>query len=384
MKNPNFNPDPKKRTDQKGELDFMVRYNLAAFAQRVTLGLLPQKETRIGVNILRASLGNERGVALVIVLWIFIFLFVAAFDFSISVREEGMVTRRYAEEAEGYYLALGGFQERLYRLLSTQKTSAEARELGDSLEDEKAIVYGEWYEAALGNGFYRVRVVDEGGKVNLNRADERSLRQVFTNLGIGEPRLGVLVDSILDWRDEDQLHRVNGAEDDYYLSLPNPYPARNGPFDTPEDLLWVKGVTSALFYGLEEDGVRRVALKDIFTVDTRANRINLRTASAEVCHALVGIPLEECQQFVEERKNLTEKTLVDMLGLLGLGSGEERPTGFVFVNPTVVSVEAQGFRSQSAIPSRIRGVVRLLDGGRSFEIVRWVDREPWMSYRRAG
>ena len=384
MKIPNFNPDPKKRTDQKGEPDFMARFNLAAFAQRVTLGLLPQKEFRIGVKFPRASLGNERGVALVIVLWIFIFLFVAAFDFSISVREEGMVTRRYAEEAEGYYLALGGFQERLYRLLSTQKTSAEARELGDSLEDEKAIVYGEWYEAALGNGFYRVRVVDEGGKVNLNRADERSLRQVFTNLGIGEPRLGVLVDSILDWRDEDQLHRVNGAEDDYYLSLPNPYPARNGPFDTPEDLLWVKGVTPALFYGLEEDGVRRVALKDIFTVDTRANRINLRTASAEVCHALVGIPMEECQQFVEDRKNLTEKTLVDMLGLLGLGSGEERPTGFVFVNPTVVSVEAQGFRSQSAIPSRIRGVVRLLDGGRGFEIVRWVDREPWMSYRRAG
>jgi len=384
MKIPNLNADPKKRTDQKGEPDFMARFNLAVFAQRVTLGLLPQKEFRIGVKFPRASLGNERGVALVIVLWIFIFLFVAAFDFSLSVREEGMVTRRYAEEAEGYYLALGGFQERLYRLLSTQKTSAEARELGDSLEDEKAIVYGEWYEAALGNGFYRVRVVDEGGKVNLNRADEQSLRQVFTNLNIEEPRLGILVDSILDWRDEDQLHRVNGAEDDYYLSLPNPYPARNGPFDTPEDLLWVKGVTPALFYGLEEDGVRRVALRDLFTVDTRANRINLRTASAEVCHALVGIPMEECQQFVEDRKNLTDKTLVDMLGLLGLGSGEERPTGFVFVNPTVVSVEAQGFRSQSAIPSRIRGVVRLLNGGRGFEIVRWVDREPWMSYRRAG
>ena len=335
-------------------------------------------------QIQRASLGNDHGVALVIVLWIFIFLFVIAFDFSILVREEGMVARRYAEEAEGYYLALGGFQERLYRLLVTQKTSAEARELGDSVDEEKAIVYGEWYQAALGNGFYRVRVVDEGGKININSADETSLRQVFTNLSIEEPRLGVLVDSILDWRDEDQLHRVNGAEDDYYLSLPNPYPARNGPFDTPEDLLWVKGMTPALFYGLEEDGVQRVALKDLFTVDTRANRINLRTASAEVCHALVGIPMAECQSFVEQRKNLTEKTLVDLLGLLGLGSGEDRPTGFVFVNPTVVSIEAQGYRSQSAIPSRMRGVVRLLNGGRGFEIVRWVDREPWMSYRRAG
>ena len=362
----------------------MATFNLAAFAQRVTLGLLPQKEFRTRVEFPVASLGNDRGVALIMVLWIFIFLFVVAFDFSLSVREEGMVARRYAEEAEGYYLAVAGFEERLYRLLLTRRTSAEPSDLGESFEDEKSVVYGEWYEAALGNGFYRVRVVDEGGKVNLNRADEGSLRQVFTNLGIGDPRIGILVDSILDWRDEDQLHRVNGAEDDYYLSLPNPYPARNGPFDTPEDLLWVKGMTPALFYGLEEDGVRRVALKDIFTVDTRANRINLRTASAEVCHALVGIPMEECQNFVEERKNLTEKTLVDLLGLLGLGSGGERPTGFVFVNPTVVSIEAQGYRSKSALPSRIRGVVRLVNGARGFQIIRWVDREPWMSYGRAG
>ena len=50
MKNSNFNPDPKKSPIQKGEPDFMATFNLAAFAQRVTLGLLPQKEFRIGVH----------------------------------------------------------------------------------------------------------------------------------------------------------------------------------------------------------------------------------------------------------------------------------------------------------------------------------------------
>ena len=177
---------------------------------------------------------------------------------------------------------------------------------------------------------------------------------------------------------------VNGAEDDYYLSLSPPYTSRNGPFDILEDLLWVRGVTTELFYGLEEDGERRVALREIFTVDTRAKRVNLRTASAEVCRAIAGGSQEECQEFVEQRKSLSEKTLNDLLGLLNLGNEESRPTGFVFTNPSVVTIEAHGYRSNTAIPSSLKGVVRLVDRGRGFEIVRWVDRDPWMSRGSSG
>ena len=39
----------------------------------------------------------------------------------------------------------------------------------------------------LGGGAFRVRWVDEGGKININRADEETLRRVFTNLGVEEP-----------------------------------------------------------------------------------------------------------------------------------------------------------------------------------------------------
>jgi len=331
-----------------------------------------------------SNASNDRGVALVIVLWIFIFLSVVAYDFSISVREEGMVARRYVEETEGYYLALAGFEERLYRLLLARTSPEQTAPQEDAPGQDGSVQFGEWYEAALGSGFYRVRVVDEGGKINLNLADENALRRVFSNIGLDEARRDILVDSILDWRDEDQLHRVSGAEDDYYLALSPPYTARNGAFDTTEDLLWVRGVTPELFYGLEEDGVARVALKDIFTVETRGNRVNLRTASAEVCQALVGGPRDECETFVERRKSLSEKTLGDLLDLLNLGSEEARPTGLVFTNPSVVTIEAQGFRSNGAIPSSVKGVVRLLDRGRGFELVRWVDRDPWMATGRVG
>src|SRR5580765_8341764 len=47
---------------------------------------------------------NQRGVALLIVLWIFIFLLVVAFDFSTSVREEATAAHRYSDETQGYYI----------------------------------------------------------------------------------------------------------------------------------------------------------------------------------------------------------------------------------------------------------------------------------------
>jgi len=317
---------------------------------------------------------NDRGVALVIVLWILVFLLVAAFDFSASVREEGMIAHRYVEETEAYYLALAGFEERLYRLLAG----------GSGASAEGEVEFGEWHEAALGDGSFRVRVVDEGGKVNLNQAEEVLLRRIFANLGVEEPQRSTLVDSILDWRDQDNLHRLNGAENDYYLSLALPYTAKNGPFDTVEDLLWVRGMTPELFYGREEGGTRRGGLREIFTVDSRLNQINLRTASAEVCRAVMGLPLEGCHRFVEERKKLSGNTLVDLLGLLGLSTQDIRTYGLVFVPPSVVTIESLGYRSGSAIPRRVRGVLRLLEGGRGAELIRWLDRDAGPSPGSAG
>src|SRR3970040_2077573 len=215
------------------------------------------------------GISNQRGVALLVVLWIFIFLFVVAFDFSAAVRDEASAAHRYGDETQGYYLALAGFERALFDFLQ-QAPSGRGQQ--------------SQAPAALFGG---------------TRIDENKLRSIFTNLGIEEPRRTILVDSIMDWRDPDDLHRINGAESDYYQSLPAPYSAKNGPFDSVEDLLWVRGVTTALFYGSSEDGAALergaiVGLKQLFTVDSPNNRVNLRTASAEVCHALTGVDMKKC------------------------------------------------------------------------------------------
>lgn len=317
---------------------------------------------------------SERGVALLIVLWIFIFLFVVAFDFSTGVREEATAAHRYSDDHQGYYLALAGFEQGLYDFL----TQSGGRELQPGNKPKDIFDTG-WREETLGSGTYRVRLVDESGKINLNRADENALRRVFSNLGVEEPVMGVLIDSILDWRDQDDLHRTNGAENDYYQSLSPGYTAKNGPFDSIEDLLWVKGVTAKLYYGEDSSGMSdrdspRVGLREIFSVDSPIDRVNLRTAAAPVIHVLLGIPLEKCRAFVDERTKLGDKTLTDLLPLLGVGSGDTALQMFIFSNPSVITVEAEGYPSQSRQPRRVKGVIRV-GGNRGYELTRWVDRE---------
>ncbi len=320
-------------------------------------------------------LGGERGVALIVVLWIFIFLFVVAFEFSTAAREEASAAHRFNEETTGYYLALAGFERGLYDFLNRQDGApAQSQGQKDDLFD------GAWREESLGGGVLRVRLVDEGGKININRANEETLRRVFTNLGLDNASREVLVDSILDWRDQDDLHRANGAENQYYGALAPPYTARNGALDTVADLLWIRGVTRELFFGYSEadsapeERSRRIALRDIFTVDSPIDRVNLRTASAAVIHALTGIAPERCRAFVEERRKLSDKTMNDLLPLLGIGEGDAALQAFIFTNPSVVAVEAEGRSADSRAPRRVAGIVRL-GGGRGFELLRWLDRD---------
>jgi hypothetical protein len=116
-------------------------------------------------------------------------------------------------------------------------------------------------------------------------------------------------------------------------------------------------------------------LREIFTVDSPVDRINLRTASAEVIHAMSGIPLEKARAFVEERKKLSDKSLADLLRLLGIGANDATLQGFIFTNPSVVAVQAEGELPDSRAPRRVRGIVRLGGGQQGYELLRWIDRD---------
>lgn len=130
-------------------------------------------------------------------------------------------------------------------------------------------------------------IVDEERKININRVSEDVLGRLVTLLGVTDQvERSTAVDSILDWLDPNNLHRLNGAEDDYYLSLRPGYKARNGQLISIEELLLIRGITSPLYYGdLKES---RQGLVDLVTVESIPGKINLNTAGPVVLSAWFG------------------------------------------------------------------------------------------------
>src|SRR5579864_6922407 len=69
---------------------------------------------------------RQRGVALLLVLWVFVLLGVLALDFSRYMRDDAMAAINYADETHGYYIALAGMNRALYERARVLNASAGA------------------------------------------------------------------------------------------------------------------------------------------------------------------------------------------------------------------------------------------------------------------
>ena len=102
---------------------------------------------------------------------------------------------------------------------------------------------------------FRYGVVDEAGKINLNallRIDTTG--QVAHDMLMKLPNMTEeIADAIIDWIDADDTARANGAESEYYQALIPPYRCKNGPLDSLEELLLVRGVTPRLLFGTDKN-----------------------------------------------------------------------------------------------------------------------------------
>lgn len=101
----------------------------------------------------------------------------------------------------------------------------------------------------------RFGLTDEASKININTAPVEQLVALITPFIDEEDEWTAeqIADAILDWRDADRQPRPFGAEAEYYSLLPTPYAVKNGPFDTVEELLLVRGMTADLLYGEDVD-----------------------------------------------------------------------------------------------------------------------------------
>ena len=149
------------------------------------------------------------------------------------------------------------------------------------------------YTVAIGDRNCDVHIYDESGKININKITDET-KQGFIKfllaLKIEEHDAEIVTDSILDWVDEDDLHHVNGAEKNYYSSLPEPYEPKNGAFEIIEELTLVKGVIPQVFELLRE----HVTIYG-------AGKINVNFASKEVLLSVPDITPELVDAIIQYR-----------------------------------------------------------------------------------
>ena len=236
-----------------------------------------------------------RGSILIYVLWILAIMSIAAMELAYYSKLSSALSINLGSHLANIEAARGLIETTIYRMSREKAFPYSGKEIRYNLSHEKWIV----------------KIVDEGGKLNINTLDASTWASLLEACGV---KMGVkrdtIIDSILDWRDADSFKRLNGAEDDYYQSLPHPYHCRNGDFRTVEELALVKGVTPEIYN----------KLAPMLSVWGNSKSLNINSASPEALEAF-GISEEEAKSIVEYRKKLGPiSNLEDLEGIISPAS----------------------------------------------------------------
>ncbi len=250
---------------------------------------------------MKILMSEEGGVALILVLSVMVTLIAIVGEFSYSMRTEINITRNFKEEEEAYRLAIAGIESAKMEILSAENPAEMyINENGILIfgkgEDEGGEEGEPERKDSLGRGTFEYIITDEDGKLSLNHATIEQLKNLFLDSGVDVTDVDTIVDSIIDWRDTNDLHMLNGAEEDYYRSLDKPYSCKDGPFDSVEELLLVKGMTPEILYGEsnkfadekdDEDDEAYEGVAKYLTVKG-TGKININTAARTVLELVLG------------------------------------------------------------------------------------------------
>lgn len=181
-----------------------------------------------------------------------------------------------------------------------------------------------------------VRIYDHAGKINITRMRPERLQQLIeARLGENFDPLEVqdLLSAWSDWVDlNDVSNPVNGAENDYYLSLDPPYTARNSPeFDSVEEIRLIRG-----FDELFKD----VNLDAAFTVYGSGTAINPNLATREALQLLPGMDDELVEQIIAAREQQDIRTMPELGNIVPFDRMQQLSSWFEFGTSGVYSVYA--------------------------------------------
>lgn len=289
--------------------------------------------------------GQQRGVALILVMWLLVLITILIGTFSILARSENLEARNVFDTVRA-------------RAAAEAAMHRAAFEMRNPDLETKWIADGRIYKFQLGDALVELSIIDETGKIDINSASGEDLAALFESQDVPPDDALRIADAIQDWRDGDNLPRPQGAEEDDYLAAEYPYTPRDGPFSTVEELQQVLGVGYELYNKVES----------AITVFTGRADVNLRYAPEAVLLSQ-GYTPEEIQDFIhqrEEQSGFSQDPITTPDGQVVVAQGG----GLTY------SIVARATLPNGAF-SDLRATIRLGSDfiGRPFRIVRWQEGE---------
>ena len=223
----------------------------------------------------------QKGVALVLVLWVIVLVTVSTGAFALMARMDGLESHSVMWSTKARLAAEAGINLAVMTLRAPdgeESWSADGRSYVIQFEDV----------------LLDIQITDERGKVDINAADAGTLTNLFMGHGLDEDSAILLAAAVEDWRDEDEIERVDGAELPTYRSAGLDMGPGNRPFVIAEELLQVIGMSYALFQNLEE------------AITVYASGSGAPDPAFGPAEALVALPEttpEDAVNFVEERRS---------------------------------------------------------------------------------
>lgn len=221
---------------------------------------------------------GQRGVALVLALWLLTLLTVLAAGYGYAMRTETKLAIHGVELARARAIAEAGIWLALADLLQPEP-------------ERQWLTDGTRYQIGFSEGQIRLRVQDEAGRIDLNSAHDILLRALLEKAAEPGEDVDYVLNAILDWRDPDSQRRNPGAEDSDYAHAG--YDAKDAPFNSIEELRLVAGLTDDIF----------TSIYPALTLHSGQSGIYPLTAPREVLLALPGGDEEQVDAFIRNRRN---------------------------------------------------------------------------------
>ncbi len=337
----------------------------------------------------------QRGVVLMLVLWVLALLSVVTAEFCRSMRTEANIASNHLQMAEAYYTAVGGMHLGFYQIIdkianpSSRTGSRQTREDLSTDPSQQWRINTELPTVTAGKGTAHLRIDNEAGRININLAGPAIIGLALNGLGLSEEEQSIIVDSILDWRDTDDFHRLNGAETDYYKSLPEPYECKNDAFDSVEELMRVRGVSAELFHGGLSQRVTVYpslqAAKEHFGWPASAknpqpdvflfDKININAVSPAVLAALPGFDQVVVDTVVAYRQDKDIASASDLVMVAGGNAYVSAMPYLTWALSPYYRVSAVGLIQEGTARRGISAIVRIdLNSKTKYTIVQWFDQ----------